>query len=130
MMVMAVIAFADQFKPRCSVAEVKPLHHFHLFQQVHGTVNRRQIALAPGHGGKNFPVCERMRVLSQNFQDRRARAGDLARFLAQTPRQRGQFLSLVQMGVRAPFHYASKITLAMPKIKPTTTATSLPTGKR
>jgi hypothetical protein len=121
MMVMAVIAFADQFKPRCAVAEVKPLHHSHLFQQVHGAVNCRQIALAPGHGGKNFQVCERMRVLSQNFQDRRARASNLSRLLAQTARQRRQFLPLVGVGMWARFHF-SKIRLAIPGIKLTTTA--------
>jgi hypothetical protein len=86
MMVMAVIAFADQFKPRRAVAEIKPLHHPHLFEQMHGAVNRRQIALAPGQGGKYFPVRERMRMLPKNFQNGRARAGDLSRLLAQTPR--------------------------------------------
>jgi hypothetical protein len=120
MMVMAVVAFADQFKPRRAVAEVKPLHHPHLFQQVHGAVNRRQIALAPGHGGKNFPVCERMGMSPENLQNCRARAGDLSRLLAQTARQRRHFLPLVGVGMGARFHF-SKIRLAIPGIKPATT---------
>jgi hypothetical protein len=121
MMVMAVIAFTDQFKPRRAVAEVKPLHHPHLFEQMHGAVNRRQIALAPGQGGEDFLVRERMRVLSKNFQDCRARAGDLPRLPAQTTRQRRQFLPPVGVGMWARFHF-SKIRPAIPGIKPTTTA--------
>ena len=121
MMVMAVIAFADQFKPRRAVAEVKPFHHPHLLEQMHGTVNRRQIALSPGHGGKNVPVRERMRMLPENLQNCRARAGDLSRLLAQTARQRGHFLPLVGVGMCVRFHF-SKIRLAIPGIKPTTTA--------
>lgn len=121
MMVMAVIAFADQFKSRRAVAKVKPLHHPHLLQQVHRTVNRRQIALPLGHGGKNILVCERMRVLSKNFQNCRAWAGDLSRLLAQTTRQHGHFLPLVGVGMCVRFHFL-KIRPAIPGIKPTTIA--------
>ena len=78
MMMMAVIAFANQFKPRRPVAEIKSLHHPHRFQQVHGAVNRRQIALAGGQGGKNLLVRERMRMLPENFQNGRARTGDFS----------------------------------------------------
>ena len=121
MMVMAVIAFADQFKPRRAVAEVKPLHHPHLFEQMHGAVNRRQIALALGQGGEDFLVRERMRMLPQNFQNCRARAGDLSRLLAQTARQRRHFRPPVGVGMCGCFHF-SKIRLAIPGIQPTTTA--------
>src|SRR5271155_23631 len=38
MMVMAVVALADEFKPRRAVAEIKPLHHPHFFKQMHGAV--------------------------------------------------------------------------------------------
>jgi hypothetical protein len=93
MMVMAVLPFSHQFKPRRPVAKIKPLDHPHLFQQVHRPVNRRQIALSPGQSGQNIPARERMRVLPENLQDGRARASDLSRLLAQTARQRGQFLS-------------------------------------
>ncbi|MGA2788562.1 MAG: hypothetical protein ABSF60_13655 [Verrucomicrobiota bacterium] len=105
MMVMSVITFANQLKPRRAVAKIKPLHHSHLFEQVHGAVNRRQIALAFGQGGEDFPVRERMRMLPQNFQNRRAGAGDLSRLLAQTTRQRRQFLLLAGVGMWARFHF-------------------------
>ena len=97
MMVMAVIAFADEFEPRRAVAKIKPLHHAHFFKQVHRAVNRRQIAPAFGHRGKNFPVRQRMRMVPQNFQNRRARAGDFARLAAQTVFQRGHFLPLARV---------------------------------
>ena len=48
MMVVAVVAFADEFKPRRAVAKIKPLHHPHFFEQVHGTINRRQVTFALG----------------------------------------------------------------------------------
>jgi hypothetical protein len=121
MMVMAVVTFANQFKPRRAVAEIKPLHHSQLFQQVQGAVNRRQIALALGQGGEDFLVRERMRMPPENFQDRRARAGDLSRLPAQTARQRGHFLPLAGVGMGARFHYL-KIRLAIPGIQPATTA--------
>jgi hypothetical protein len=87
-MVMAVVAFANQFKAGRAVAEVKSFHHSQFFEQVHGAVNRRQIALAPGQGGKDFLVGKRVGMLPQKFQNRRARAGDLSRLTAQTARQR------------------------------------------
>ena len=62
MMVMAVVALADQFKPRRAVAEIKPLHHPHFFEQMHGTVDSRQVAVAFGQGGENLPVRQGMRM--------------------------------------------------------------------
>jgi hypothetical protein len=43
---------ADQFKPRRPVAKIKPLHHAHFLQQMHGAVNRGQVAPAPGMAAK------------------------------------------------------------------------------
>jgi hypothetical protein len=100
-MVMTVVAFADQFKSRRAVAEVKSLHHSQIFEQMHGAVNRRQIALAPGQGIEDFFVGKRMRMLPQNFQNCRARAGDLSRLPAQAARQSGHFLPLVGVGMCA-----------------------------
>jgi hypothetical protein len=117
MMVMPVIAFADEFESRRAVAKVKPFHHAHFLKQVHCAVNGRQIALAFGYGGENFPVRQRMGVSAQNFQDRLARTGNFVRLPAQTTRQCGQFLPLVRMGTGADFHYPSKITPAIPKNK-------------
>ena len=51
MMMMAVVAGANQFKPGGTVAEIKPLHHPHFFEQMHGPVNGRQIAPTFGQGG-------------------------------------------------------------------------------
>jgi hypothetical protein len=95
MMVMAVVTFTDQFKPRRAIAEIKSFHHAHFFEQVHGTINRRKVAFAFGHFGENFPVREWMRMRAQNFQNGRARAGDFVRLPAQTVFERGHFLPLV-----------------------------------
>jgi hypothetical protein len=78
MMVMPVIAFANELESRRAVAKIEPLHHAHFLKQVHGTVNGRQITSALGYGGENFPVRQWMGVPAQNFQDRLARAGDFA----------------------------------------------------
>ena len=64
MMVVAVVTFADEFKPRHAVAEIKPLHDPHFFEQVHGTVNCRQVALAFGQRAENFLVRQRMRMFA------------------------------------------------------------------
>jgi hypothetical protein len=117
MMVMAVVIFADEFESRGAVAKIKPLHHAHCLQQMHRAVNGRQIAPAGGHFGKDFPVGERMRMVPQNFQNGRARAGDFARLPPQPAFQRGQFLALVGMGVRVRFHLAEKITRELSKSK-------------
>jgi hypothetical protein len=45
-----------------------------------------------------------MRMLPQNFQNRRARAGYLSRLPSQTTRQRGHFLPLAGVGMRARLH--------------------------
>ena len=106
MMVMAVVALADEFKPRRAVAEIKPFDHAHFFEQVHGPINCGQITQTPGQRGKNLPAGKRMRVRAQNFQDRPARAGDFARLPAQAAGERGQFLSLVRMGMFVRFRHA------------------------
>ena len=64
MMVMPVIIFTDEFESRRAVAEIKPLHHAHFFEQVHGTINRRKVALASWERGENFPVRQRMRMFA------------------------------------------------------------------
>jgi hypothetical protein len=117
MMVMAIVIFTDKFKSRRTIAKIKPLHHAHFFEQVHGTVNRRQIATVLWHFGKNFLVSQRMRMLPQNFQNRRARAGDFPRLPAQLACQRGHFLPLVRVGVDVRFHNDFKISLPVSKSK-------------
>ena len=76
MVVMAVVIFAHQFKAGRAIPKVKPLHHPHFFKQVHGAINGRQIASAFWQRREDFPVGQRMWMLPQNFQNRRARAGD------------------------------------------------------
>ena len=114
---MAVVVFANEFESRGAVAEIKSLHHAHFFQQVHGTIDGRQVALALRHLGKNLPVRERMRMTPQNFKNGRARAGDFARLQAQPACQRGHFLPLARMRMGVRFHLRNKITLEIPKSK-------------
>jgi len=105
-MVMAVVALADQLEPRRPVAEIIPLDHVHLLEQVHGPINRRQITKTPGQRGKNLPAGERMRMRAQNVENGLARAGDFARLPAQAAGERGQFLPLARMGMLVRFHHA------------------------
>ena len=39
MMVVTVVAFADEFKPRCAVTKIKTFYHAHFFEQMYGAVN-------------------------------------------------------------------------------------------
>ena len=78
MMVMAIVPLLHQFKPRRAIVKVKPFDHTHLLQQVHGAVDGREIALAGGHLGMYLFVGQRVRMLAENLQDGRTRAGDLA----------------------------------------------------
>ena len=82
MMVMPVIAFANEFEPRRAIAKIKPLHHAHPLKQMHRAVNGRQITPVFCHAGENLAVRQRMIVPAQNFQDGLARAGDPARLSA------------------------------------------------
>jgi hypothetical protein len=117
MVVMAVVVFADEFEPRGAIAKIKPLHDADFLQQVHRAINGRQVTLASGHFGKNLPVCERMRMAPQNFQNGRARAGDFARPVTQPACQDGHLLPFLRMWMRVRFHGASKIAPAISEIK-------------
>jgi len=89
MVVMPVFAFADEFKARGAVAEIKLLDHPQFLEQLHGPVNRGQVALSGRQEAEDFPVGERMPLAPQNFQDGRARAGDFVGAAPQTAGQRG-----------------------------------------
>ncbi len=106
MVVMAVVALANEFKPRRAIAEIKPPDHVHFFEQVHGPINRRQITKTFGQRGKNLPTGKRMRMRAQNFQNRLARAGDFVRLPAQAAGERGQFLPLVRVEMLVRFRHA------------------------
>jgi hypothetical protein len=108
MVVMAVVALADEFKPRRAVAKIKPFYHAHLLQQVHGAINGGQIAPAFGHGGQNLAVRQRMRMPPQNLQNGLARAGDFPGPSAQTAGQSRKVLPLARMGMGTSFHCHSK----------------------
>ena len=89
---MSIVAFTHQFEPRRAVAEVKAFNHAHFLEQVHGTVNRRQIAVSFRHRGEDFLVGQRMRVLAQSFEDGLARAGNSTGPLAEPTGQIRQLL--------------------------------------
>ena len=46
-MMVAVVSFLHQFKTRHAIAEIKTFHHAQFFQEVHGTVDGREIDLTP-----------------------------------------------------------------------------------
>jgi hypothetical protein len=107
MMVMAVVTLANQFKPRRAVAKINPFDHVHPFEQMHRAVNRRQIALLAGDGGKDFPAGQRMRLLAQNFENDLARTGDLPRVAAQPAGECGHFLPFGRLRADVCFHFAA-----------------------
>lgn len=47
MMMMTIVIFTHQFKAPRAISEIKTLDHAHLFQQVHGAINRGEVALSP-----------------------------------------------------------------------------------
>ena len=89
MVVMSISPFLNQLKPRRPVTKIKTLNHAQFFQQLDGAINRGQVAFARGQFGKYLLVRERMRMMAQNFENCRARAGDLAGFTAQPADQGG-----------------------------------------
>jgi len=91
-MVMAVVAFMHQLKPRRAIAKIKPFDQVHLFEEVHGAIDRGQIAPLVTEGGEDFLAGDGMRLAAQNFQNGVALPGDFPRVLPQPAGQRGHFL--------------------------------------
>lgn len=89
-MMVAVVAFSDEFEARGAVAEIKPFHHAHFLEQVHRAINRRQIAFVLGQRVENLAIGQWMMMSPQDFQNRLARTGQFARISAQPACQRGQ----------------------------------------
>ena len=79
--VMSVIIFAHEFVAGDPISEIKPLHQSDAFEQMHRAVNRRQVAIPLREIRQDFLVRQRMRMRSEDFQDRLARPGDLVRTL-------------------------------------------------
>src|SRR5262245_50118382 len=52
MVMMAVVAIAQQFKARQPLTEIKALHQAHTLEQVHRAINRREVAVFPGKRSK------------------------------------------------------------------------------
>ena len=82
MMVMRVRVARDQLEARRAVAEVEALHHAHSFEQMHGAVEGREVAVTLRQRGVDFLVRHRMPMLAQQGENRLARRGDALRFLA------------------------------------------------
>ena len=78
---VAIVAFTDQFEARHAVAEVKPFDHAQFLEQVHGPINRHEVAKSFWQGRENLLVGERMTVLAKDFQDGLARLGILGALL-------------------------------------------------
>ena len=89
---VAIVAFTDQFEARHAVAEVKPFDHAQFLEQVHGPINRHEVAKSFWQGRENLLVCERMAVLAKGFQDGLARPRNPALALAQAVGQISQLL--------------------------------------
>jgi hypothetical protein len=77
-MVMAVVAFAQQFEASDAITEIKALDHTHFLEQVHGTVNGSEVAIAFGQGGKDVFNGKGMGLVPHDFQNCLARGGELA----------------------------------------------------
>jgi hypothetical protein len=83
MMVMLVIVVADQFIARDGIAEIEALHQFHFLQQMHGTVDRSQVALGGTGERVDFPDGQRVSLGLERRNDRASWSGQFARFLTQ-----------------------------------------------
>jgi len=77
-MVMAAVGIIYQFETRDTVAEVETLHHVHLLEQVHGSVDRREVAVTFGEHAKNFFDRGRVTILPHRIQDALAWACDFS----------------------------------------------------
>ena len=108
-MMMSVVALADEFKPGRAVPEIEPFDHLHFFEHVERAVNGGQVALAFWHGAKDFPAGERVGMFAQQLQNRLARAGDSPRLPAQASGQGGQFLPPGGMRMGVFLHVTNRV---------------------
>ncbi len=86
-MVVAVIPFPHQFEPRYTVAQIEAFDHPGVFQDVQGTINRRQIAeIAPVSRKRleDFLARHRVTAPAQDVQNRLAWTGHFADVPAQS----------------------------------------------
>ena len=67
-----------QLEPGHAVAEVKPLHHTHFDQDMHGSIHGRQIAFTVGQDSKDLAIGQRMWLAAQDVENGPARPGDFS----------------------------------------------------
>ena len=67
MMMLPILPFTHEFDPRGTIAEMEPLDHARLLQQVHGAVDGGEVALARRQSVEDFPDGERMRMLAEHL---------------------------------------------------------------
>ena len=101
MMVVRVRVARDQLEARRAVAEVEALHHTHAFEQVHGAVDGREVAVTLRQRGVDFLVRHRVPMLAQQREDGLARPGDALGLLPQPRSQVRQRFGrvIVRVGV-------------------------------
>jgi hypothetical protein len=87
-MMMLIVRVPHQFEASDSIPKIKSLHHSHFYQQMYGSVNRREIASGLPHASMDLPNRERMRLFLQRRYDRTPWSGNLPRFSAQSFRDR------------------------------------------
>lgn len=125
MMMVPVFPLPDQFEAGDAVTEIKPFHHAHALEQVHGAVDCGQVAITFCQRGKNILVGQRMRVLAHDFENRLAWAGHFAGMLAKSAGEFVERLGRVSMGA-GKFHRVIQwnITVSVPSPTPHTMATT------
>ena len=82
--VMMIVAVRDEFEARRAVAEVEAMDHAHFFEEMHGAIDRGQVAFAGRQGGEDFLGGNGVFAMAQNIENGLARSGDLAGFSAKT----------------------------------------------
>ena len=100
MMMVLMFFVADQFVAGDGVAEIKPLHQVHFFQEMHRTVDGGEVAFGSAEELMDFANGQGMFLGFERGDDRYAGPGELAGFAAEFLRD-GRF-SWRWMGV--PFH--------------------------
>ena len=81
--VMPIIILQEQFKTGKTITEIEPLHHAHSLEQMHGAINRSQVAISIGKSGKYFFDRHRVNFSPEKFKDGVAGSGQLPGFSPQ-----------------------------------------------
>jgi hypothetical protein len=76
-MVVAIVALRQQFKPCPARAKIEPFDHVHTLEEVQRAIDRGQIAITRWQRLENLASRKRTGAAPENVQDRLAGAGDL-----------------------------------------------------